>query len=142
MFMALVDLQARSEVNVVQAGIHILFGGGNNGFTLFSFDAATNATVATPTGVIYRKLVRTLVGSSILGAVVDVSTFPPLPGGTPIPTPNICQASEPLACLWNRIAFARPCCDVCDAICVALSCFSSLCIRRHHVKWDTNVHTH
>ena len=47
---------------------------------MFAYDPARREIVATPNGVIYRKLVSVLVGSTLLGTV---ATGPSLPPGIP-----------------------------------------------------------
>jgi hypothetical protein len=85
MFMTILDISARREINLVQAGIHILFGNlQRSGCTLFGFDAATNTTMATPTGVWYRKLVRLLVGSTLLGTTYTGPMLPSIQLSTPV----------------------------------------------------------
>lgn len=69
------------KVDIVQAGIHILLGGSlTTPSALFSVDPATNRTVATPTGVIWRKFVQVLAGSRLLHSS---SSVPSLPSGSP-----------------------------------------------------------
>jgi len=84
--MAILELAAASAadgavaIDIVQAGIHILYATNHDAMALFTFDEACNATVATPTGVWYKKLVDTLVGSTLLGSTV---VAPTLPQGSP-----------------------------------------------------------
>eukprot|EP00038_Savillea_parva_P003445 m.125802 g.125802 ORF g.125802 m.125802 type:complete len:458 (+) comp11176_c4_seq6:76-1449(+) len=82
-FMTMLDLTAlQHRVNIVQAGIHILMGGGANGFTLFAYDAQRNVTVATPNGVMYRRLVQLLVNATVLPTNTTSPLLPSV-GGHP-----------------------------------------------------------
>ena len=80
MYMGILDLWRRREVNIVQAWIHILLAGSpSSPSALFAWDVEGNKTVATPTGVVWRKFVQVLENSVLLGVT---STTLQLPGGT------------------------------------------------------------
>ena len=80
MFMSILDLWHRREVNIVQAGIHILLAGSTTSpNALFAWDHEANKIVATPTGAVWRKFVQVLQDSVVLGTT---STKPQLPGGS------------------------------------------------------------
>eukprot|EP00041_Stephanoeca_diplocostata_P025026 m.647117 g.647117 ORF g.647117 m.647117 type:complete len:689 (+) comp22653_c1_seq4:177-2243(+) len=55
-----------SGVDIVQAGIHILYATNTSDSALFTFDSSANHTVATPTGVWYKKMVDTLIGTDVV----------------------------------------------------------------------------
>jgi hypothetical protein len=82
MLMGILDLALnKRSVNIVQAGIHILLAGSlTTPSALFAYDPESNATVATPTGVIWRKFVQVLAGSTLLGSEAGVAA---LPSGAP-----------------------------------------------------------
>lgn len=88
MYMQMVDLFGREDIHLVQAGIHILLSGPGS-TSLFTFDSAKQQIVATATGVVWWKLVRVLVDSTLLGAEV---ASPQLPGGTPAVDVQVVQS--------------------------------------------------
>lgn len=77
-FTQIVDVFARGQVDVVHAGIHILLGavGGDDSNPLFVWNPNSNVTEATPTGVIWWKLIREFAGSTLLGTDTSAPSFP------------------------------------------------------------------
>eukprot|EP00040_Diaphanoeca_grandis_P043782 m.10249 g.10249 ORF g.10249 m.10249 type:complete len:641 (-) comp8205_c0_seq1:22-1944(-) len=78
--LTILNTAAMGDVNITQAGIHILYGGSStNANALFFLDVNTNKSAATPTGVWYKKLVDSLVGTItttnvVTGPVLDADT--------------------------------------------------------------------
>eukprot|EP01043_Picozoa_sp_COSAG02_P026696 COSAG02_NODE_1545_length_11996_cov_6.889636_9_plen_359_part_00 len=77
MFLGIVAAVYEEGINIVQAGLHILFGGATSASVMFSFDPSHGQIVATPNGVIYKKLVSLMTGSTVLSSTVQGPSLPP-----------------------------------------------------------------